>query len=50
MMKMVTHTEARTFEISKHKNLLEKPWNPPEVTRSEIIEHGAITVSNLVRN
>ena len=30
---MVTHTKARTFEISKLKNLLEKPWNPPEVTR-----------------
>ena len=30
---MVTQTKARTFEISKLKNLLEKPWNPPEVTR-----------------
>ena len=33
MVKMVTKTEARTFEISKLKNHLEKLWNPPEVTR-----------------
>ena len=33
MVKMVTNTEARTFEISKLKNLLEKPWKSPEVTK-----------------
>ena len=45
---MVTHTEARTLEISKLKNL-EKLLNPPEVTRiCENLEHDAITVSNLV--
>ena len=27
MVKMVTHIEARSFEISKLKNLLEKPSN-----------------------
>ena len=27
-------TEARSFEISKPKNLLENPVNPPEVTRN----------------
>ena len=32
MVKMVTHTEARHSEISKLKNILEKPSNPPEVT------------------
>ena len=32
VLHMTTHTEARTFEISKLRNLLEKPWNPPEVT------------------
>ena len=48
---MVTHTEDRTFENSKLENLLEKPRNPPEVTRiCENLEHDAITVSNLVRN
>ena len=48
---MVTHTEARTFEISKLKNPLEKHRNPPEVTRiCENLEHDTITVSNLVRN
>ena len=48
---MVTHIEARTFEISKFENLLEKPWNPPEVTRiCENLEHDAITVSTLVQN
>ena len=30
---MAKHTKARSFEISKLKNLHEKPWNPPEVTR-----------------
>ena len=33
MVKMVMQTEARSFEISKLKNLLENPLNPPEVTR-----------------
>ena len=48
---MVTHTEARTFKISKFENLLEKPWNPPGITRiCENLEHDAITVSDLVRN
>ena len=32
MMKMVKHTMARSFKISKFKNLLEKPSNAPEVT------------------
>ena len=27
------HTKARSFEISKLKNFLEKPWNSPGVTR-----------------
>ena len=27
MVKMVTHIEARSFEISKFKNLLQKPSN-----------------------
>ena len=31
---MVTHTKTRSFEISKLRNLLEKPLNPPEVTRT----------------
>ena len=30
---MVKHTKAQSFKISKLKKLLEKPWNPPEVTR-----------------
>ena len=48
---MVTHTEAQTFEISKFKNLLEKPWNPPAVIRiCENLELDAIAVSNLVQN
>ena len=51
MAKMVMHAEAQTFEISKLKVLLEKSWNPPEVTRIyENPEHNAITVSNLVQN
>ena len=29
---MVKHKKARSFKISKLKNLLEKPWNPSEVT------------------
>ena len=33
MVKMVMQTEARSFQISKLKNLLENPLNPPEVTR-----------------
>ena len=33
MVKMVTQKEARNFEISKLKNLLEKLWNLLEVTR-----------------
>ena len=33
MVKMVTHTKTRSFEISKLKNSLEKPQNPHEVTR-----------------
>ena len=38
-------------EISKLQNLLEKLWNPPEVTRIRVnLEHDAITVLNLVRN
>ena len=41
---MLTHTEAQTFEISKFKNLLEKPWKPPEVTRiCQNLKHDAIT-------
>lgn len=32
MAKMVTDTEAQSFEISKLANLLEKPSNHPEVT------------------
>ena len=32
ILHMMTHTEARSFEISKLRNLLEKPWNLPEVT------------------
>ena len=32
MVKMVMQTEARSFEISKLKTLLENPLNPPEVT------------------
>ena len=49
-MKMVTHSKARSFEISKLKNLLKKPTNPPEVIRiCENFEHDAITVSNLAR-
>ena len=32
MVKMVTHTGTRSFEISKLKNLLEKITNPPKVT------------------
>ena len=51
MMKMVTNTEAQTFEISKLINLLEKPWNPPEVTRiCKNLKHDAILISNLVQN
>ena len=47
----MTHTEAQTVEISKLKNLLKKPRNPPEVTTiCKNLEHDAITVSNLVRN
>ena len=50
MVKMVTHTEARTFEISKPKNF-EKPWDSPEVTRiCENFKYDAITVLNLVGN
>ena len=30
---MVKHKKARSFKISKLKNLLEKPQNPSEVTR-----------------
>ena len=30
---MVKLTAAQSFEISNLKNLLEKPWNPSEVTR-----------------
>ena len=30
---MVKLTAAESFEISSLKNLLEKPWNPSEVTR-----------------
>ena len=33
MGEMVMQTEARSFEISKPKSLLENPLNPPEVTR-----------------
>ena len=39
-------------EISKLKNL-EKPCNPSEATRivfHQNLEHGTITVTNLVRN
>ena len=32
MVKMMTHTEAQSFEISKLKSFLEKPSNPPGVT------------------
>ena len=46
---MVTHSETRTFDISKFKNLLEKPRNLSEVTRvCENHQYDAITVSNLV--
>ena len=45
MVKIVTNTEARTFEISKLKNFLGKIWKPPEVTRiCENLEHDTITV------
>ena len=30
---MVKHKKAQSFKISKLKNLLEKPWNPSQVTR-----------------
>ena len=33
MVKMVTHTETRSFEISKLKNLFAKHSKPHEVTR-----------------
>ena len=33
MVKTVTHTDARSLEIAKLKNLLEKSPNPPVVTR-----------------
>ena len=48
---MVTHTEARTFEIAKFKNVLE---NPETLLRSlefvKIIKRDAIADSNLVLN
>ena len=45
---MVTHMEAQTFEISKLKNLLEKPWNPPEVTRiCQNLKHDTIIAQNM---
>ena len=49
MMKMVTHTEARSLEILKLKNLFEKSSNPPQVNQFVIhqnLEHDALTVSN----
>ena len=50
---MVTYTKARSFEISKLKNLLE---NPETLLRStdfvihQNLQHDAITVSNLFQN
>ena len=53
MMKMVTHTEARSLEILKLKNLFEKSSNPPQVNQFVIhqnLEHDALTVSKLARS
>ena len=45
---MVTHAEAQTFEISKLKNLLEKPWNSPDITRiCQNLKHNAITAQKM---
>ena len=33
MVKIVTHTEAQSFEISKLKTSLKKTSNPPEINR-----------------
>ena len=53
MVNMVTHTEAGSFEISKHKNLLEKPSSVQTLLISlEFVinlKHN-IAVSNLARS
>ena len=52
MIKIVTHTEAQSFEISKLKASLKKTSNPPEITRILIhqnLEHDVIRASNLAR-
>ena len=56
MAKMMTHTEAKRFEISKYKNVFEKPANLQTLMRSlefaihKNLEHDAIVVSNLARS
>ena len=52
-MKIVKHKQARSFKISKLKNLLEKPETPLrslEFVIHQNLQHHAITVSNLIRN
>ena len=50
MVKVVTFTEARSFEISKLKNLLENPSNPLKFVIYQILDHDVIVVLNLARN
>ena len=53
MVKMVTHTKARSFEISKVKNFLENPETfliSLEFGIHHNLQHDAITVLNMVRN
>ena len=47
---MVTHTEARTFEISKFKNIFENPETLLRLLEFVKLEQDAITVSNLALN
>ena len=49
MAKIVTHTKARSFEISKLKNL-ESLLRSLEFVIQRNLEYDAITVANLVRN
>ena len=56
MLKMVTYIEGRSFEISKHKNSLQKPSNPQVLLKSlefvvyQNLEYGTIAVSNLAKS
>ena len=56
MLKIVTYIEGRSFEISKHKNSLQKPSNPQVLLRSlefvvyQNLEYGTIAVSNLAKS